>query len=411
MAGTTVEGVDVSWHRRRELFTLDPALAHLNHGSFGAVPTTVQRAQRRLRDEMEANPMAFFTRGLLERLADARRFVAGFLGADPDGIALAPNATAAAEVVLSSVHVERGDEILLTDHGYGAVRLAVERLCRRTGAIVREVAIPPHASAGEVVAEIVAATRPNRTRLAIIDHIASPTAKLFPVARIVSALREYAVPVMVDAAHAPGMLDVNVESIGADFWFGNLHKWAFGARPTAALVVAPQHRATVEPLVVSWLQVVGFPTAVEIGGTLDYTPWLAAPIGIETMRALGLEAVRRHNSLLAEHGQRVVAEALEVGTSDIVRPSFADDHQTEEAPVSMRTVRLPPGVADDRPAAVRLRERLASEASCEVHLDVWRGRGQLRLSAQVYNSQDDYDRLAAALPEVIDRQRRGEPTA
>lgn len=411
MAGATIEGVDVSWRRRRELFTLDPAVAHLNHGSFGAAPTTVQRAQGQLWDEMEANPMAFFTRGLLERIAYTRRFVAGFLGADPESTALMPNATAAAAVVLGSVHIERGDEILLTDHGYGAVRLAVDRLCRRTGAIAREVAVPLDACADEVIAEIVAAARSNHTRLAIIDHVASPTAKLFPVARIVSALREREVPVMVDAAHAPGMLDLNVESIGADFWLGNLHKWAFAARPTAALVVAPQHRATVEPLAVSWLQDAGFPNAVEIAGTLDYTAWLAAPTGMETMRALGLDAIRRHNSDLAEYGQRVVADALEIPAAARPQPSFGDDRPTPREPVSMRIVPLPSGVADDRPAAQRLRERLASEASCEVHLDAWRGRGQLRLSAQVYNSPDDYDRLAAALPGVIERQRRGEPAA
>ncbi len=360
---------------------------------------------------MEANPTAFMTRGLLERLAHARRLVAGFLGANPDNTALVANATAAAAVVLGSVHIEQGDEILLTDHGYGAVRLAVDRLCRRTGAVAREVAVPLDASADDVVAEIAAAARPDHTRLAIVDHVASPTAKLFPVARIVSALHEHGVPVVVDAAHAPGMLDVNVESIGADFWFGNMHKWAFASRPTAALVVAPRHRTTVQPLAVSWLQDAGFPTAMEIAGTLDYTAWLAAPTGIETMRALGLDAIRRHNSDLVEYGQRVVADALEIASTDRPQPSFADDRPTAGEPVSMRIVPLPSGVADDRPAAIRLRERLASEASCEVQVDVWRGRGQLRLSAQVYNGPDDYDRLAAALPGVIARQRRDEQAA
>jgi isopenicillin-N epimerase len=411
VTGTAIEGVDVSWDRLGDLFTLDPAVAHLNHGSFGAVPVTVQRTLRRLREEMEANPMAFVTRGLLERIADARSRLAVFLGADPAGTALLPNASAAAEVVLRSIRAQPDDEILLTDHGYGGIRLAVERLCRRTGAVLREVALPLAASADEVVTEIATAAAPNRTRLAIVDQVASPTAKLFPVARIVDALHDRGIPVAVDGAHAPGMLDVDVESIGADFWFGNLHKWAFGSRPTAVLVVAPPHRETVEPLVVSWLQEAGFPAAVEIGGTLDYTTWLAAPTGIETMRALGLDAVRRHNSALADYGQRVVSDALSIAPASRPQPSFADDPAAVEAPVSMRLVPLPPGVADDRLAATNLRERLAIEAACEAHIDVWCGRGHLRLSAQLYNGPDDYDRLAAALPGAIQREQRAAPTA
>src|SRR5689334_10824551 len=275
-ATTQIQGVEVSWDRVADLFPLDPDMAYLNHGAFGVVPVPVQRAQQRLRDEMESNPTAFFTRGLYDRLAHTRRHIASFLGADPDGCALVPNASAVTQIVFNTLGLSAGDEVLLTTHGYGAVRLAAGRL----GLRVVDAHFPVGATDDEVVAAIATAVNPGRTRLAIVDHVTSPTAMVLPVARIVAAMRERGVPVMIDGAHVPGMLPVDVSAIGADFWVGNAHKWAFAPRPTALLVVARQHRDRVQPLVVSWQQPEGFPSAVEYGGTLDYTAWLAAPTGL-----------------------------------------------------------------------------------------------------------------------------------
>ncbi len=364
----TIQGIEVSWDRARDLFSLDPAVTYLNHGAFGAVPIPVQRAQQRLRTEMDANPMAFFTLGLTDRLAHTLRHLSGFLRADPDGTALVPNATAGVQLALGSVRLGPADEMLLTAHGYGAVRLAVER----AGATITEVAIPLAAGDDEIVAIIARAARPGRTRLAIVDHVTSPTARLFPVARIVAALRERDVPTLVDGAHVPGMLDVDVSAIGADFWLGNFHKWAFAPRPTAVLVVAPAHRGSVEPLVVSWENGTGFPGSVEFGGTLDYTPWLAAPTGIHLLRTLDVDRVRRHNADLASHGQRVLAEAL--GRDPGHDPGHDSGHDSGHEPgrdhaglsrpngVGMRLIPLPPGAADDPPSALRLRARIALTA-------------------------------------------------
>jgi isopenicillin-N epimerase len=209
----------------RELFSLDPGVAYLNHGAFGAVPIPVQRAQQRLRDEVDANPMAFYHRNLADRLAQVRARVAELLGSDPEGTALVANATAGTQTVLGSLGLIAGDEVLLTDHGYGAVWLQVQRLAQTTGVVARGVALPLEAGDDEIVASIVDAARPGRTRLVIVDHVTSPTARLFPVARIAAALRERGIPVLVDGAHAPGMLPLDVASLGADFWLGNLHKW------------------------------------------------------------------------------------------------------------------------------------------------------------------------------------------
>ncbi|MFJ6152970.1 aminotransferase class V-fold PLP-dependent enzyme [Micromonospora profundi] len=377
----------------RLLFSLDPAVSHLNHGSFGAVPIAVQRAQQRLRDEMESNPLRFFTQGLVDRIAHTRRHLAGFLGADPDGSALVGNTTTGVAVVLQSVGLQPGDEVVSTDHGYGAVSLAIERECRRTGAVSRVLPIPLDATDEQIVQTIRAGLRPGRTRLLVIDQLTSATAKLFPTAAIVGVAREHGVPVLVDAAHAPGMLAATVASIGADFWAGNMHKWAYAPRGTAVLTVAPQWRDRIEPLVVSWEQDSGFPARVEWQATLDYTSWLAAPAGLFTMRSLGVDRVRAHNAALAAYGQRVVGDALGVRPADLPEPGGPG--------VSLRLIPLPAGTATTIDAARALQTRISERLATEVAVMSWSGRGWLRLTGQVYNVADEYERLAVRLPALL----------
>ncbi|WP_041834330.1 aminotransferase class V-fold PLP-dependent enzyme [Actinoplanes sp. N902-109] len=378
----------------RLLFSLDPAVAYLNHGSFGAVPIGVQRAQQRLRDEVERNPMTFLAgTALMDRIVHTRRHLAQFLGADPEGSALVPNATAGVSLALQSVRLQPGDEVLLTDHGYGANELAAKRQCRRAGATTRTVAVPLLASDAEVVARIRDALRPGKTKLLIVDQLTSATAKVLPVREIVAVARQHEIPVLVDAAHAPGMLPLDVRGIDADFWVGNLHKWAFAPRATALFSVTPAWRRRIEPLVVSWEQESGFPQNVEFQGTLDYSAWLAAPVGVFTMRTLGIDLVRQHNAALARYGQRVVGEALGLTPAELPEPGSPE--------AAMRLVPMPSGVATTRPEAAELRQRIADKLATEVALNPWGGRGWLRLSAQVYNRAEDYNRLAERLPELI----------
>lgn len=376
----------------RLLFSLDPAVSYLNHGSFGALPIGVQRAQQRLRDEMDLNPMRFFGVGLLDRIVHTRRHLAAFLGADPDGSALTSNTTAAVSLVLQSAGLGGSDEVLLTDHTYGAVAMAVRRECRRTGATARTVAVPLGASGPEVVARVRTALRPGRTKLLIIDQLTSATATLLPVREIVAAAQAQGIPVFVDGAHAPGMLPVNVSEIGADFWVGNLHKWAWAPRGTSLLVVAPEWRRRIDPLVVSWEHDQGFPLSVEFQGTLDYTPWLAAPAGLFAMRSLGLDAIRDHNVALAAYGQRVLGDALGLTPADLPDPGPG---------VSMRIVPLPAGLATTIPEGHALRQHIADKLGVETQINAWGGRGLLRLSAQIYNRPEEYHHLAERLPALL----------
>ena len=374
----------------RLLFSNDAAVAQLNHGSFGMVPISVQRTQQRLRDEMEANPPRFFSVGLEERIAHVRRHLAAFVGADPDGSALVENATTGTATVLAGLGLGTGDEVVTTDHGYGAVDLAVDALCRRTGAS-RRVARVPLAPGDDAVVEAVLDAVTGRTRLVFVVHITSPTARVLPVRRIVEAVRARAgerVAILVDAAHTPGLLPEPAAGVDADFWVGNFHKWAYAPRGTALLSVAPRWRERIRPLVVSWSQPAGFPGSLEWVGAHDYTPWLAAPAGLFVLRSLGADAVRRHNVALAEHGQALLAAALDV----TVPPG---------AGLPMTVVPLPPGAAGDPAGVAALRRRISDELTTEVGLNSWRGRGYLRLSAQVYNREEDFQRLVEGLPKLL----------
>jgi isopenicillin-N epimerase len=388
--------LDRGWESARLLWSLDPSIAYLNNGAFGAVPLPVQRAQQRLRDEVEADPMRFYARGLEDRITHTRRHLARFVGADPDGSALVANASTGVNAVLRAFALRPGDEVLVTDHGHVPARHAVERACRQAGATAVTVEVPLTAADATVV-ELVRERVTRRTRLAVLDQVTSSTARLLPLGALVGPLRADGVAVLVDGAHAPGMLPVDVAALGADFWVGNFHKWAGAPRGTALLSVHPRWRSAMQPFVVSWAEDAGFPASFEQGGTIDPTGWLAAPVGLHTLSTFGWGALRRRNADLAAWGQQVVADRIGGDLAGLpVSPG-----------VSMRIVPLPGGVATTPDAAQALQTLIAAESGCEVAVAAWRGRGLLRVSAQAYNRTAEYVRLADALPKILATARRG----
>lgn len=381
---------DLGWEPARLLWSLDASVSHLNHGSFGAVPVPVQRAQFRLREEAEANPMKFFARGLRDRVRLTRRHLAKFVGADPEGTAFVPNVTTAVTAILRSLELRAGDEVLITDHAYGAVAIAVRTVCRAAGAVEVIVPVPLVATDADIV-ELIRARVGPRTRFAVIDQVTSPTARLFPVHALAGALQREGVVVLVDAAHAPGLLEVDVTGLGADFWIGNLHKWACAPRGTALLAVAPRWRSSMLSPVVSWAEQDGFPDSFEQAGTVDLTGWLAAPVAVHTLAAFGWGRLRERNAGLVAWGQDLVGRAMGADPDDL----------RGDPGVSMRILELPDGIATTQVQAQALQARIAAEIGCEVAVVAWNGRGLLRLSAHAYNQTTDYRRLAAGLPALL----------
>lgn len=378
------------WPAVRARWALDPDVAHLNHGSFGAPPVAVDREQDRWRARAAANPMRAQLIDQPVGIAAARARAEDFLGAVPGSLALVPNVTTAVSTVLAAVELGEADEVVVTDHGYGAVRLALDLQAGRTGARVVEVALDVHASDDDVRAAIGSAVG-SRTRLVVIDHVSSSTARRLPVQGVVDDLRGSGVAVLVDAAHAPGQLPLDLAVLDADFWTGNFHKWACAARSTAALVVAERWRERVAPVITSWNAPAGFPVAFDLSGTQDHSAWLALGAALDELETLGWERLPAHGPALAAYGQQVLATALGTDPDEL----WGDDG------VWMRCVPLAPGLVTTRDETTALWLTISDRLRCEVGVGIWRGRGILRVSAHAYNAPSEYERLAAGIRTVL----------
>lgn len=376
-----------------ECWALDRKVTYLNHGAFGSAPRPVLEERRRWQDQIDANPMGLYRRVMNEAIDRSRLATARFLGADDEGVALCLNATTGISAVLASFTLAEGDRILTTDHVYGTVLWAAQAAAQRAGAEVDIAQVPLAADDEEMISAILGEVNEN-TRLAILDHISSATAKLFPIQRLVQELHERGVKVLIDAAHAPGAVPVRLEALGADYWTGNLHKWACTPRGTAALYAAPHLREDLESVPISWRRPEGFPHSFSKIATEDVTGWLAAPAALKFFEELGWDSVRVRNNKLAYEGQRLVAQ--EIGVSlDGMPGRGAPDYA-----IPMRVLPIP-GVEPTREAAVELTDRLALEYAIECPVDSWNGQALLRVSAQLYNSIADFERLAMALKTLL----------
>lgn len=383
-------------HRMLEQWALDPEITYLNHGTVGAPPRRVLAAQQALRDEMERQPSRFLLRDLVghvgapregpTRLRAAAAAVAGFVRARGDDLVFVDNATTGANAVLRSLPLQPGDEILVTDQTYGAVVNAAAFVARERGAHLRSVEVPYPAFDPAALVEAVAGALGPRTRLAIVDHISAESALILPLAEIAARCREKGVPVLVDGAHAPGALDLDIPALGVAWYTGNLHKWCYSPRSCGLLWADPAQQALLHPPVISWGLDKGFLAEFDWVGTRDPTAWLAAPEGIATLRDLGLDAVRGYNHRLAWDGARMLAKR------------FGTSLEAEERHFGcMVTIPLPQRLGSTRDDATRLRDALLFEDHIEVQMHAGKGRLWVRISAQVYNEMADMDRLADAI--------------
>ena len=383
---------------------LDPEVVFLNHGSFGACPTVVLERQQELRLELERQPLRFFVRRLPALQDEARAAVAALSGAAAADLAFVPNATAGINTVLRSLELSPGDQLLTTDHAYNACRNALEFVARQQGAEVVVAPVPfPVASADQVLDAVLAGRGP-RTRLALLDHVTSPTGLILPVGRLVQALQGQGVDVLVDGAHAPGMLPLDLDALGAAYYTGNLHKWCCAPKGAAFLHVRRDRQAGLRPLSISHgassprADRSRFELEFAWTGTHDPTPYLCAPAALDFLVSLwpgGLDELMARNRALCLEARRVLCEAL-----GLQSPC------PDEMIGALASLPLPPGDADvfDATATDPLQDALRHQHQIEVQVYPWpppAGR-LLRISAQAYNSVEQYAYLAGAMAELLE---------
>jgi isopenicillin-N epimerase len=380
-------------------FPLEPAAVYLNHGTVGVTPRAVMRARAAILDEIERHPARFMIRELMQlgmsappatpRLRKAAALVARFLGADGDGLVFVDNASSGINAVLRSLALAPGDEILLHDHAYGGVVRAAEFIARACGARLTTATLPfPARDPAEFVAAIERALTP-RTRVALLDHVTSETALVLPLAQMAAACRERGVPVLVDGAHAPGAIAVDIAALGVDWYVANLHKWAFAPRSCGVLWAAPERRAGLHPGVLSWGVTSGdWLQEFDWTGTRDPSPWLAAPAALDFMReTLGIEAMRHHNHALACESATLLAER------------WGRPWTTPESMIGcMVTVPVPERIgAGVASTAHALRDALLERHAIEAQVIARDGGLWVRIGLQVYNELGDVERLADAI--------------
>jgi isopenicillin-N epimerase len=375
---------------------LDPEHTYLNHGTVGATPRRVLKKQQALRDEIERQPSRFMLRELSgempmpwrgqSRLREAIGVVAPFLGARPDDLVFVPNVTFGINAVLGSIALAPGDEVVLTELAYGAVKLTAQAMCNRAGATLKTAQVAwPVRSARDIVDSIVRELT-SKTKLVVIDDVTAQTALVLPVAAIAAECHKRGVPVLVDGAHAPGSRRVDLPSLGVDWYSANLHKWAHAPRGCGVLWAAPDRQAMLHSPIVSWGRDRGFLHEFEHVATGDPTSYLSSPEAIALLREWDFDACVRYMHDLAWQAGQMLGE------------KWGSGFETPREMIgSMVTVALPESAGSTNEDADRLRLALLLEDRIEVQLHAWRGRLWTRVSTQIYNDVADLERLAAVI--------------
>jgi isopenicillin-N epimerase len=381
------------------LFLLDPEVVFLNHGSYGACPRPVFDTYRQWQMQLERQPVAFLepALGMTDRMRTARVAVADLVGAAPDDLVGVMNATTGLNIVARALDLRPGDEILTTDHEYAALAKTWDFVCARTGAKVVQVTVPmPLTEADGFTAAIVGGMT-ARTRVLFLSHITSATALRFPIEAAVQIARARGIWSVIDGAHAPGQIALNLDALGADFYAGNGHKWLMGPKGTAFLHVRREMQPLIDPLVIShgWTAEAGdgpgpfgnsrFVDRLEMQGTRDPAGWLSLPAAIAFRQQHGWDKVAaRCQALVQDTAARV---AKMTGLAPLSSAAFC-------AP---QMVSMPVSLCD----MARLKADLMARYRIEIPCILWNGQALVRVSAQGYNTQADMDRLVTALTDLL----------
>ena len=374
--------------RLRDLFLLDPDVIFLNHGSFGACPRPVFEVYQSWQRELERQPVEFLHTGRRFKtlMREAREALAAYVGADPDDLAYVTNATTGMNVVARSLPLEPGDEVLATDHEYGAIDFTWQFVCERRGArYIRAPLSVPVRSARDIVEAIWQHVTP-RTRVLAVSHLTSPTALILPVADLVRRAREHGIISVIDGAHAPGQIPVHLETLSADFYVANCHKWMCAPKGSAFLYARRKAQPLLRPLVVSWGWRNGFLEELEWQGTRDIAAFLATPAAIDFLRSPAWAGVPSVCHALARDARRVILALTGL-------PPLCPDGPEWYA----QMVSLPLPLADGEAT----QQRLYADRKIEVPIMTWNDRRLLRISVQGYNTREDIDALTSALAGLL----------
>jgi isopenicillin-N epimerase len=382
------------------LFLLDENVVFLNHGSFGACPRPVFEAYQAWQLQLERQPVAFLDpdRGLSGWMRDARIALAAELGTGADNIVGMMNTTYALNVVAQSLDLKEGDEILTTDHEYAALEKTWAYVARKTGAKIVSATMPLPLVSAESFTEAVRSGMTDRTRVIFLSHITSATALIFPIESIVAEARARGITTVIDGAHTPGHIPLNLDTLGADFYAGNCHKWLMAPKGTAFLYVRPELQATIDPLVIShgWTPDnqnpapfgnTPFIDSLEMQGTRDPSAWLTVP------NAISFRAAHRWDKVAAECRRMVQDTATKVAAFTKL-PAFSTPEFCAPQMVSMPVPECDPQ---------ELQRQLLTKFGIEIPCFKWQDHTIVRLSVQGYNTQNQMDILVKALKSQLSR--------
>jgi isopenicillin-N epimerase len=376
-------------------FALNPDIIHLNHGSFGATLIPVLEALHDWQLRLEAEPVRFLARDLWRYLAQARQELGSYLNVPPNSLAFIPNATYGVNIVARSIHLNPGDEILGTNHEYGACQKTFEYVCRSTNAHYRIQPISVPANSVENIVDDLWRGVTKKTKLMFISHISSPTAIHLPIAEICRRAREAGILTLIDGAHAPGQINVDLSDIDADYYTGNCHKWMLGPKGSGFLYTKPEWQDMIEPLVVSW----GWQADPEFStgsqyldhlqwmGTDDPSPFLAVPAAIEFMKLNNWPEIQRRCQQLLFSAVHQLEQHYSTANLSKIGAQFNQQMAAIELPehLQMETVKT----------------TLYEKYNIEVYCYQWEGKNIIRVSIQAYNTVEDIEKLLAALDQII----------
>jgi len=370
----------------RQFWPLDPDVTYLNHGGYGVTPHDVLALQAIWRERIEKNPTRFMTAEYPAAIRQVAAVLARYVGAQADELVLVDNATSGCNAVLRSLDLKPGDEILTTNLAYGAITKAARYAAERAGALVVIADLPLPAEDEDGIAAALALHLTGKTRLVILDHILSPTGLVMPARRLADLAHDAGARVLVDGAHAPGNLLLNLPATGADWYVANCHKWLFAPRACGFLWAAGTAREMVHPLSMSHGYGQGMVAEFDWTGTRDPSAFLSIPAGLAFHERLGGAALMAHNAEMAHGAARRLAELWD---TEVAMPS--------DMCAAMAGIRLPAGLVDSMAEAAALRTWLSEERKIEVALSYYDDAAWVRIAAQAYNEESDYDALSEAI--------------